>query len=44
VAAAYAVVAWVLGQRWGRFLRQGFKVDPTTRRIIHHEDAQTVHG
>jgi uncharacterized protein (TIGR04255 family) len=31
-------------KRWSRFLRQVAKVDPTTRRMIHHEDAQTVHG
>jgi hypothetical protein len=31
-------------QRWSRFLRQVVKVDPMTRRMIHHEDAQTVHG
>jgi hypothetical protein len=31
-------------ERWSRFLRQGFKVDPTTGRTIHHEDSQTVHG
>jgi len=33
-----------LDKRWSRFLRQGFKVDLTMRRTIHHEDAQTVHG
>jgi hypothetical protein len=32
------------GQRWSRFLRQVAKVDSMTRRKIHHEDAQTVHG
>ena len=31
-------------QSWSRFLRQVAKVDSTTRRTIHHEDAQTVHG
>ncbi len=31
-------------QSWSRFLRQPVKVDRMTRRMIHHEDAQTVHG
>ena len=31
-------------QRWSRFLRQPVKVDLTMRRMIHHEDPQTVHG
>jgi len=29
---------------WSRFVRQAAKVDSPTRRTIHHEDAQTVHG
>jgi len=29
---------------WSRFLRRVAKVDSMTRRTIHHEDAQTVHG
>ena len=33
-----------LDQSWSRFLRQVAKVDSMTRRTIHHEDAQTVHG
>jgi len=31
-------------QRWSPNLRQVAKVDPTMRRTIHHENAQTVHG
>ena len=31
-------------ERWSRYLRQVVKVDPTMKRMIHHEDAQTVHG
>jgi peptidoglycan/LPS O-acetylase OafA/YrhL len=30
--------------RWSRFLRQSVKVDLMTKRMIHHEDTQTVHG
>jgi hypothetical protein len=30
--------------RWSRFLRQAVKVDLLTKRMIHHEDAQTVYG
>ena len=30
--------------RWSPNLRQVAKVDPTMRRTIHHENAQTVHG
>ena len=32
------------GQRWSRFLRQAAKVDSAMKRIIHHEDAETVFG
>ena len=32
------------GQRWSRFLRQPVKVDLTTQRTIHHEDAETIFG
>ena len=32
---------WV---RWSRFLRQAVKVDLMTKRMIHHEDTQAVHG
>ena len=32
------------GKRWSWYLRQGFKVDLTMIRTIHHEDTQTVHG
>ena len=32
------------GKRWSRFLRQAAKVDSPMKRMIHHEDAQTVHG
>jgi chromosome partitioning protein len=31
-------------ERWSRILGQGVKVDLTMRRMIHHEDPQTVHG
>jgi hypothetical protein len=31
-------------QRWSRFLRQPGKVDLTTQRTIHHEDAETIFG
>ena len=34
----------MIGERWSRYLRQVVKVDPTMKRMIHHEDAQTVHG
>ena len=37
-------VYWKLGVRWSRFLRQSVKVDLMTKRMIHHEDTQTVHG
>jgi hypothetical protein len=34
-----------IGQlRWSRFLRQAVKVDLLTKRMIHHEDTQTVYG
>jgi hypothetical protein len=37
--------AWsAIRQSWSRFVRQAAKVDSPTRRTIHHEDAQTVHG
>jgi S1-C subfamily serine protease len=29
--------------RWSRFVRQAVKVDLLTKRMIHHEDTQTVH-
>jgi hypothetical protein len=32
------------GMRWSRFLRQAVKVDLLTKRMIHHEDTQTVYG
>jgi hypothetical protein len=31
-------------ESWSRLVRQAAKVDLMTRRTIHHEDAQTVHG
>ena len=31
-------------QRWSHFLRQPVKVDLTTQRTIHHEDAETIFG
>jgi hypothetical protein len=34
----------ILSQRWSHFLRQPVKVDLTTQRTIHHEDAETVFG
>jgi hypothetical protein len=33
-----------MSQRWSRFLRQPVKVDLTTQRTIHHEDAETIFG
>jgi hypothetical protein len=30
--------------RWSRFLRQAVKVDLLTKRMIHHEDTQTVYS
>jgi hypothetical protein len=30
--------------RWSQFMRQPAKVDLMTKRTIHHEDTQTVHG
>ena len=33
-----------LEESWSRFVRQAAKVDSMTRRTIHHENAQTVHG
>ncbi len=44
VAEAMALSDELLAERWSRFLRQGVKVDSMTRRIIHHEDAETVFG
>ena len=40
----FAVVWKNTGESWSRFVRQAVKVDLMTRRTIHHEDAQTVHG
>ena len=34
----------LLTLRWSRFLRQAVKVDLMTKRMIHHEDTQAVHG
>jgi hypothetical protein len=31
-------------ERWSHFLRQPVKVDLTTQRTIHHEDAETIFG
>jgi hypothetical protein len=31
-------------QRWSCFLRQAVKVDSAMKRVIHHEDAETVFG
>jgi hypothetical protein len=33
-----------LGKRWSCFLRQAVKVDSAMKRVIHHEDAETVFG
>ena len=33
-----------LGERWSCFLRQAVKVDSAMKRVIHHEDAETVFG
>jgi hypothetical protein len=30
--------------RWSRFLRQAVKVDLLTKRMIRHEDTQTVYS
>jgi hypothetical protein len=32
------------GERWSCFLRQAVKVDSAMKRVIHHEDAETVFG
>jgi hypothetical protein len=32
------------GKRWSCFLRQAVKVDSAMKRVIHHEDAETVFG
>jgi hypothetical protein len=29
-------------KRWSRFVRQAVKVDSPMKRMIHHEDAETV--
>ena len=34
----------VFFKRWSRFLRQPVKVDLTTPRTTHHEDAETIFG
>jgi hypothetical protein len=31
-------------ERWSCFLRQAVKVDSAMKRVIHHEDAETVFG
>ena len=31
-------------KRWSCFLRQAVKVDSAMKRVIHHEDAETVFG
>jgi len=31
-------------KRWSCFLRQAAKVDSAMKRVIHHEDAETVFG
>ena len=37
------ILAFVIEEeRWSRFLRQPVKVDLTTQRTIHHEDAETI--
>ena len=36
-------LGWIV-LRWSRFLRQAVKVDLMTKRMIHHEDTQAVHG
>jgi len=41
IVAGMAVGGFV---RWSRFLRQAVKVDLMTKRMIHHEDTQAVHG
>ena len=39
-----ALMSAVEGQRWSHFLRQPAKVDSAMKRMIHHEDAETVFG
>ena len=36
--------SWNVDLRWSRFLRQAVKVDLLTKRMIHHEDTQTVYS
>jgi hypothetical protein len=36
--------ASVRSERWSCFLRQAVKVDSAMKRVIHHEDAETVFG
>jgi len=33
-----------ISERWSCFLRQAAKVDSAMKRVIHHEDAETVFG
>ena len=44
VNIAARVQSLVDSQRWSHFLRQPVKVDLTTQRTIHHEDAETIFG
>jgi hypothetical protein len=37
-------MVWPTIQRWSCFLRQAVKVDSAMKRVIHHEDAETVFG
>ena len=49
VLSALVLIGWQLyfftpQQRWSCFLRQAVKVDSAMKRVIHHEDAETVFG
>jgi hypothetical protein len=37
-------VGVAVAERWSCFLRQAVKVDSAMKRVIHHEDAETVFG
>jgi hypothetical protein len=42
--APYIKTLYYFELRWSRFLRQAVKVDLLTKRMIHHEDTQTVYS
>ena len=43
ILAGLSIILFV-PKRWSRFLRQSVKVDSPMKRMIHHEDAETVFG